>query len=159
MKQVFLAHATSEYDIFGLVSYSLSRFTVLASAVPGLVGWTVIAAAPGSVLSAVSGRFLVGVGMGIAGAIYPVGSSLHYDSTPKSISSISPPLPAGVRLRVVGQALARPDGRVRRHRHHLRPLLGVHPRHLRPLQGDLEGLLKISLLEHFVVNPVSHSLD
>ena len=53
---------------------------MLASAVPGLVGWTVIAAAPGSVLTAVSGRFLVGVGMGIAGAIYPVGSSLHYDT-------------------------------------------------------------------------------
>ena len=63
--------------MLGLGSYSLSRFTVLASAVPGLVGWTVIAAAPGSVLTAVSGRFLVGVGMGIAGAIYPVGSSLH----------------------------------------------------------------------------------
>ena len=67
---------------------------------------------------------------------------------------------AGVRLRVVGQALARPDGRVRRHRHHLRPLLGVHPRHLRPLQGDLKGLLELqSFLEHFVVNPVSRTLD
>ena len=68
---------------------------MLASAVPGLVGWTVIAGAPGSVLSAVFGRFLVGVGMGIAGAIYPVGkwklsSSLHYE--PSSILCISPPL-------------------------------------------------------------------
>ena len=125
---------------------------MLASAVPGLVGWTVIAAAPGSVLSAVSGRFLVGVGMGIAGAIYPVGSSLHYEpSSISSISSISPPLPAGLRLRVVGQALARPDGRVRRHRHHLRPLLGVHPRHLRPLQGDLKGLWKLSFFWSIVV--------
>lgn len=51
----------------------LSRFTVLASAVPSLTGWTVIAAAPGSVSTAVLGRFFIGVGMGIAGAIYPVG--------------------------------------------------------------------------------------
>ena len=63
---------------------SRSRFTVLASAVPSLAGWIVIAAAPGSVSTAVLGRLLVGIGMGIAGAIYPVGKFLEYFWKPNS---------------------------------------------------------------------------